>query len=155
MSITVPIVLSNLGVAFLSFLATLGADLFSTCSSEINISHVAVLVLPVFPLSMFANEIDCFLNHARSGQRYCTVPTFGGAATFRLLVVIVCGVCSLQCAFAVLKSSAEFEVQCRVGAGVCAALLLATCLSLIALPCWLSVPGDALRIALHEDSTHT
>ena len=152
--ITVPLVLGNMTVAYTSFWLTLVSDSARLgCFDTSNVHDVIGITVPILPLTLLINELECFLDNVRDGHRYRTVLTAGGVNVLKWTAASTCAVCALFSAWAVLNSIKDDTTHCTAGLALNSALLCAMTLGLCAMPRGLAALQRAPLAGLSPDAS--
>ena len=153
--ITVPLLLANICVAYTCFWLSLVSDTVRFgCFDTSSVRDAIGITVPILPLAVLINELECFLDNVRDGHRYRTVATSGGVSVLKWIAASTCAVCGLLSSGAALKSALDTSkaTHCTAGLAVNYALLYAVALGLFAMPCGLAALRPAPLAGLSPDA---
>jgi len=102
--------------------------------------YMVAAVGPTVPLSMFANEMKCFLGTVQAGTRARTVSATGGILVLRCVSILACFVCGIIAGLEA-ERSADKE-GCAVGSYFCSVMMSAAVVSLLVFPHRLAAPAE-------------
>ena len=149
--ITVPLVLANICVAYTCFWLSLVSDTVRFgCFDTSSVRDAIGITVPILPLTVLINELECFLDNVRDDHRYRTVATSGGVSVLKWIAALTCAVCGLLSSGAALKSAMDTSEAAHCTA-VNSALLYAVALGLFAMPCCLAALRPAPLAGLSPD----
>ena len=153
--ITVPLVLANICVAYTCFWLSLVSDTVRFgCFDTSSVRDAIDITVPILPLTVLINELECFLDNVRDGHRYRTVATTGGVSVLKWIAASTCAVCGLLSSRAALTSATDTSkaAHCTAGLVVNSALLYAVALGLFAMPCGLAALLPAPQAGLSPNA---